>query len=150
MEKPLPTSEAAIPSNVPQTQQSVRSTDIAEREEVRGLLDQVRKAQLGKDINLFLQAYSPTFPNLAEKKASLLKTWQKYNYLDVDFNIDNIQKKNSHTIIAKFVWDITLEDVHSKKRDNRIIDYIISFSDVSGKRQIQEVTQEKKAIEAAA
>jgi hypothetical protein len=143
--KLLSTSENTIASNVSQAQQPIRSINIPEWEEVQGLLDQVRKAQLEKDINLFLGAYSPSFLNLSEKKENLLKSWQKYNYLDMDFNIENIQKKNAHTIIAKVVWDITLEEVHSKKRVNLVKDYIINFSDVSGKRQIQEVTEGKKS-----
>jgi hypothetical protein len=141
----LSTSDTIIASNAPQTQQPTRSINIPEWEEVQGLLNQVRKAQLEKDINLFLSAYSPNFPNLPEKKESLLRTWQKYTYLDMDFNIENIQKKSAHTIIAKVVWDITLEEVHSKKKVNLVKDYIINFSDVSGKRQIQEVTEGKKS-----
>ena len=144
LEKPLPTSEITISPRVPQTPKSERSTDILEREEVRGVLDQVRKAQLEKDINLFLQAYSPTYPSLVEKKESLLKSWKKYNYIDMDFNIENIQKKNAHTIIAEVACDITLEDIHSRKRSNLMKDYLIYFSNVSGKRLIQEVTQRKK------
>jgi hypothetical protein len=143
--KPLPTSENTISPQVPQTEKSEGLTDILEREEVRGVLDQVRKAQLAKDINLFLQAYSPTYPNLAEKKASLLRSWQKYNYLDMNFNIENIQKKNAHTIIAEVACDISLEDIHSKKRGNLMKDYIINFSNVSGKSLIQEVTKGKKS-----
>jgi hypothetical protein len=145
LEKPLSASEPAGAPQVHQIQPAARPTEISEREEVQGLLDQVRKAQMDKDINLFLKAYSPTYPNLDEKKKSLLKSWQKYNYLDVTFNIGNIQKKNPHTISAEVACDITLEDVQSKKKDNVMKDYIINFSNVSGKRLIQEVTQEKKS-----
>jgi hypothetical protein len=145
--KPSPTSVIAGAPLVPQPEPAVRSTDIPERKEVQSILDQVRKAQLAKDINLFLQAYSPTYPNLAEKKEGLLKSWQKYNYLDMNFIIENIQKQNTHTLIAEVACDITFEDIHSKKRSNLMKDYIINFSNVSGKRLIQEVTQDKKKDE---
>jgi hypothetical protein len=145
--KPSPTAVIAGAPQVPQPEPAVRSTDIPERKEVQLILDQVRRAQLVKDINLFLQAYSPTYPNLAEKKEDLLKSWQKYNYLDMNFIIENIQKKNAHTLVAEVACDITLEDIHSKKRSNLMKDYIINFSDVSGKRLIQEVTQDKKKDE---
>jgi hypothetical protein len=143
-QKTLPTSKPTVAPQVHQTQPSAKPTDISERQEVQGILDQIRKAQMEKDINLFLKVYSPTFPNLAEKKKSLLKSWQKYNYLDMNFNIANIQKKNAHTISAEVACDITLEDIQSKKKDNVMKNYIINFSDVSGKRLIQEVTQERK------
>jgi hypothetical protein len=144
LKKPSPASEIISAHQVPQTEAAVRSTDVPERKEVQVILDQVRKAQLENDINLFLKVYSPTFPNLAEKKKSLLKSWQKYNYLDMNFNIENIQKKNAQTIIAEVACDITLEDIHSKERNYLMKDYIINFSEVSGKRLIQGVTQGKK------
>lgn len=142
--KPLPMAETASQSNVPPTQQSVKPSVIPEWQEVQGTLDQLRRAQLAKDINLFLHAYSSTFPNLAEKKASLLKSWQKYNYLVMNFNIENIHKRDDQTIIAEVAWDITLEEVHTKKRVTLMKDYIINFSNVSGKPLIEEVTQEKR------
>jgi hypothetical protein len=145
LEKPLPTSESASVPQVHQTQQLDKTTGISEREKVQGILDQIRKAQLEKDINLFFKAYSPTFPNLVEKKKNLLKSWQKYNYLDMNFNIANIQKKKAHTVIAEVSCAITLEDIHSKKKDNVMKDYTIIFSDVSGQRLIQDVTQVKKS-----
>jgi hypothetical protein len=151
LEKPPPISETIPTPQVHQTQQQVlpaqqsaKPADVSERKELQSVLDQVRKAQMEKDINLFLQAYSPTYPNLPEKKEDLLRSWQKYNYLDMNFNIGNIQKKNAHTIIAEVACDITLEDIHSKKKSNLTKDYIINFSDISGKTLIQEVTQDKK------
>jgi hypothetical protein len=151
LERPSPTAEIIPPPQVHQTQQQIKPVQqsvqppiIPERKEVQSILDQVRRAQLEKNINLFLQAYSPTYPNLTEKKESLLKSWQKYNYLDMNFIIGNIQKKNAHTLVAEVACDITLEDVHSKKRSNLMKDYIINFSTVSGKSLIQEVTQDKR------
>jgi len=145
--KPSPTSVITSAPQVSPPEPVIRSAEITERKEVKSILDQVRRAQLVKDINLFLQAYSPTYPNLAEKKESLLKSWQKYNYLDMNFIIKNIQKKNAHTLIAEVACDITLEDIHSKKRSNLMKDYVINFSNVTGKRLIQEVTQDKKKDE---
>jgi len=139
--------EAAAPASIPET--SPPAAIPAEWQEIQGILDQLRKAQLDKDIDLFFHAYSPTFPNLAEKKEGLLKTWQTYNYIDLNFNLENIQKKDAHTIVAEVACDITLEDVRSKKKSNLLTDYNISFSNVSGKWLIQGLAEGKKAREAA-
>ena len=117
---------------------------------VMGIIEQVRTAQLTKDINLFLNAYSPTFSDIDKKKASMLKIWQQYDYLDMKFHVDNIVKPNDHIIIAKISWDITLEDVHLKKKSNLLRDYTILFSDTSGKWLIQELVQGDKTSEIAA
>jgi hypothetical protein len=144
LEKPAPAAVITSTPRAAKIEPAVRSTDIPERKEVQSILDQIRKAQLEKNINLFLQVYSPTYPNLAEKKESLLRSWQKYTYLDMNFTIGNIQKKNAQTLIAEVACNITLEDIHSKMRSNLVKDYLINFSNVDGKRLIQEVTQDKK------
>jgi hypothetical protein len=149
-EKSLPSSGTNVSPQVPSGQQAIRPIPMPEWEAVTGLLEQVREAQLKKDIGLFLEAYSPTFPDLAQKKENILKTWEKYDYLDMHFNIENIQKTNANTIVAKVVWDITLTDVHSKKKSTLVRDYTVHFSQVSGKWLIQELIQGDQTSEVAA
>jgi hypothetical protein len=144
------TSEIIAPSQVPPTQQAVEPVPIPEWQEVTGILEQVRTAQLKKDMSLLLNAYSPKYPNIDQKKASILKTWQQYDYLDMQFRIENIQKPDAHTILAKVSWEITLEDIHSKKKTNLLKGYTIHFSDDSGKWLIQKLNQGAKALEVAA
>jgi len=142
-EKIMPAPEATVPANIHENQPS--TAILGEWQEIQGILEQLRKAQLEKDIDLFFNAYSSTFPNLSEKKESLLKSWQKYNYLDMNFNIENIQKKDANTILVEVTCDITLEDVRSKKKSNLSNDYNIYFSNASGKWLIQGLIEGKKA-----
>ena len=142
-EKSRPAPEAARPATIVETPPPAAA--LVERQEIQGILDQLRKAQLAKDINLFFDAYSPTFPNLAEKKAGLLRTWQKYNYLDLNFNLANIQKQDAHTIVAEVACDTTLEDVLSKDKRNLASNFNIYFSNVSGKWLIQGLTEGKNS-----
>lgn len=131
-------------SQVPPIRQSVEYAAIPEWEEVWGILEQIREAQLKKDIHLFLKAYSPEFPNLGKKKASLLRTWKNYDYLELHFIVERIQKPDPHTIVAKVLWNITLEDLHSGKKSILLKDYTVHFSQVSGKWLIQELAQEEQ------
>ena len=135
---------------VPPMQESRQKSVIPEWGAVMGIIEQIRTAQLTKDINLFLNAYSPTFSNIDKKKASMLKIWHQYDYVDMKFHVDHIAKPNDHLIIAKVSWDITIEDVHLKKKSNLVRDYTILFSDTSGKWLIQELVQGDKTSEIAA
>ena len=150
LEKPGQTSEIIARLQVSPTQQTIKSSPIPEWEEVTGILEQIRKAQLKKDINLFINAYSSSFPNIDKKKENILKTWRQYDYLNMHFNVESIQKPNTHTIIARVAWDITLVDVRSKKKSNLLKDYTIHFSDVSGKWFIQELIQGEKTSKVSA
>jgi hypothetical protein len=135
---------------VPPMQESQHKPVIPEWGAVVGIIEQVSTAQLTKDINLFLNAYSPTFSEIDKKKASMLKIWQQFEYLDMKFHVNNIVKPNDHIIIAKVTWDITFEDVHLKKKSNLLRDYTILFSDTSGKWLIQELFQGDKTSDVAA
>jgi hypothetical protein len=149
LEKSAPPAGVVVSPQVPPAQQVIKSIPIPEWEAVTAILEQVRNAQLQKNIGQFLEAYSPTFPNLDKKKESILKTWEKYDYLDMRFSIENIQQPNANTIIAKVVWDITLEDVNSKKKSTLVRDYVVHFSHASGKWLIQELIQGERASEMA-
>ena len=144
-EKNPPAPAAARPANITETPPP--TTALVERQEIQAILDRLRQAQLAKDINLFFDAYSPTFPNLAAKKEGILKTWQKYKYLDLNFNLASIQKKDAHTIVAEIACDTTLEDILSKKQRNLESNFNIYFSNVSGKWLIQGLTEGKKTRE---
>jgi hypothetical protein len=133
------TSIAAMPSQVPPTPPLMQSASLPEWEQINGILEQIRTGQLKKDLQLIINAYSPDFPNMYQKKENILKTWQQYDFLEMHYNIENIQKLNDHTIIAKVVWDITLEDLRSRKKSNLLKEYTIHFSDVAGKWLIQEL-----------
>jgi hypothetical protein len=146
----LPSSATIVSPQTPPAQQVIKTVPIPEWEAITELLEQVRQAQLKKDIGLFLEAYAPTYPHLDKKKESILKTWEKYDYLDMHFTIENIQKADAHTIIATVIWDMTLEDVLSKKKSALVKDYTVHFSQVSGKWLIQELIQEEKTSEKAA
>jgi|WetSurMetagenome_2_1015567.scaffolds.fasta_scaffold83667_2 hypothetical protein len=147
--KPEPAANL-MASPVPPAQQSPAIAAPSEWEEITGVLEQIREAQLKKDINLFLGAYSPGFPDIDKKKENILKTWQQYNYVDMQFHIEDLQKPGAHTVVAKIAWNITLEDVRSKKKSTMAKDYTIHFSDASGKWLIQELIQEEKTSAVAA
>jgi hypothetical protein len=66
------------------------------------------------------------------------------------FTIESLQKTNANTLVAKVVWDITLEDLNSKKKSTLVRDYVVHFSQVSGKWLIQKLIQEEQTSEVAA
>jgi hypothetical protein len=112
-------------------------------EKVQGILQQVREAQLHKDINLFMAAYSPSFPDLAAKKARILKTWERYNYLDLNFTVENFSSQKPGSIMAKVAWALTLKDRRSQEKMNLVKKYTVYFVNESGKWLIQNLVPEK-------
>jgi hypothetical protein len=121
------------------SQRSIKPSHIPEWGEVKGILELIRSAQLKNDINLFLNAYSPSFPNISKKKEDILKIWQQYHYLDMHYYIDDIKKIDVNTIIARVTWEITYIDAHTNKKKTLLRNYTVYLSDISGKLLIQEL-----------
>jgi hypothetical protein len=47
------------------------------------LLENVRLANLRKDINLFMSCYASDFKDREERRRTALESWSRYNYLDL-------------------------------------------------------------------
>ena len=92
------------------------------------LLNQIREAQLQKNIELFMSSFSAKFPQLEEKRLTALKIWQLYDYIDMKFEIKDIKKQDNNNASAIIYWQI-----EAKKRSTGIIkhfnrSYYVSFS----------------------
>ncbi|MBM4276968.1 MAG: nuclear transport factor 2 family protein [Deltaproteobacteria bacterium] len=60
-----------------------------EIEKIRNLLENIRKANLRKDIDLFLSCYSNDFKDREGKKKSTLESWENFNFLDLTYALGN-------------------------------------------------------------
>jgi hypothetical protein len=110
---------------------------LSEREDLINLLTKIREAQLKKDINLFMTAYSPDFPEVGQKRETTLTIWKKYTYLDSDFKLTDLQEETPTTILGKVIWNIKARD--QKNGSIKILTkaYHVTFTKGSGKWLIQ-------------
>ncbi len=133
---------SATSSTVPKTAgrvQSGKSRAIPETEDLLRLLDQIRQAQLTKDIHMFLGAYAPTFPNLTRKREVTLNIWKKYDYLESQFQISEVVPQSDTLILAKVTWHIQARDRKTDEIKNISKSYQVEFSKESGKWLIQKL-----------
>jgi hypothetical protein len=109
------------------------SIALSEQEDLINLLTKIRDAQLKKDIHLFMEAYSPDFPEVAQKRDTTLTIWKKYTYLDAQFKLTDLQPETPTTILGNVIWNIKAKD--QKNGSIRIFTktYQVTFSKGSGK-----------------
>lgn len=105
----------------------------SERRELLELLNHIREAQLKKDIKQFLGAYSPNFPDLAQRRELILSIWNKYDYLDAQFRLSDITVKNSGLILAKVTWIIKARERQNNATKTFSKTYQVYFSKDSGR-----------------
>jgi len=103
------------------------------------ILDQIREAHYKKDIRMFTAAYSPTFPGLVQKQELTLKGWQRYDYLDLDYNVSGLQQKNATTISGIVTWHIKTRDLKNDEIKTFSKEYQVKFSKESGHWLIKDI-----------
>jgi hypothetical protein len=60
-----------------------------EIERIKALLENIRKANLQKNIDLFMSCYALDFKDRESKKRSTLENWKDLHYLDLSYNVKN-------------------------------------------------------------
>jgi ribosomal protein L40E len=74
---------SAAPS--PQSQSPV--SENKEAEKIRSLFENIRQANLKKNIGLFMSCYSYDFEDKEGKRLAVLETWENFNYLDLSYRL---------------------------------------------------------------
>ena len=65
-------------------------TSVSDREEIENitkLFENIRRANLKKDIDLFMSCYSAGFKDQEGKKRETLKNWENFTYINLSYNL---------------------------------------------------------------
>ncbi|MEJ5330135.1 MAG: hypothetical protein WHT07_08270 [Desulfobaccales bacterium] len=109
------------------------------REDLAGLLNRIREAQFAKDPELFLSAYSPTLPDLARKRETMVSLWQRYDYLDMHYHVKDLKAVSDGVVRGTVTWDFTTRDRATQAVKSHIKTYQVQFTRASGQWLIQEL-----------
>jgi ribosomal protein L37E len=96
-----------VTDTTPSSSVPITSTDLApesqEKEEIEGLLEKIKKANLEKNIDLFMACYSAKFKDRERKKRLTLASWRNFNYLHLSYNLKG-QSISGNTAKARVEW----------------------------------------------
>jgi ketosteroid isomerase-like protein len=73
---------------------------------VQAILDDIKEAQLSKDIDRLMQIYAADFPDLKEKREKILQTWQFFDFRNLNYTIEELKLLDADRIMAQVVWEI--------------------------------------------
>jgi len=94
------------PISPAQTQPSTTSENQAQAvEKIKSLFENIRQANIQKNIDLFMSCYSLDFKDREEKKKSTLENWQNFDYFDLLYDLKS-QAISGDTANAKVEWVI--------------------------------------------
>jgi hypothetical protein len=79
--------EIASPSTGTSSQGQPPVSKNEEADKVRSLFENIRQANLKKNIGLFMSCYSHDFEDKEGKRIAVLETWENFNYLDLSYHL---------------------------------------------------------------
>jgi hypothetical protein len=139
-EAPAPVSPAAPPAPSPAPETApLAEADL--KEQLQKELTILRDAQLRKDIAQFMSVYSLTYPELDDKRASALKSWENYDFTNLVFTLDKIQSIDTDNAIAWVTWymDTKNRRTHALASSSQI--FQVRFAKEQGKWRIRSLEE---------
>jgi len=118
--------------SLPSTNPTKPLAEAQEIEKIRSLFENIRKANLQKNIDLFMSCFSRDFNDRDGKRLDTLKMWENFNYLDLTYEMKN-KSISEETSSIRLEWLLkttkkgsrkiqegrTLLDVTLKREDGR-------------------------------
>ena len=99
---PNATATVSIPKETAVTPDAAL-VEALEVEKIKSLLENIRQANLQKDIDLFISCYASDFKDREGKKKATLDNWKKFDYLDLSYDLKN-PLISGDTAKAKVEW----------------------------------------------
>ncbi len=97
------------------------SLEEQEAERIKGLLENIRQANLREDINLFMSCYALDFKGREEKKRSTLETWRSSDFLHLSYDLKN-QSVSGNTANIKVEWLSKIsQKINGQLQEGRIV-----------------------------
>jgi hypothetical protein len=129
---------AASPPNPISSQNRATATEKEEIEKIRELFENIRQANLKKNISLFMSCYARDFEDKKGKRLATLETWENFNYLDLSYDLKN-QTISGDAADLSVEWLIrTSPKAGGQPQDSRTV-LDVSLSREEGNWKIKEI-----------
>jgi hypothetical protein len=118
---PLSKEIAATPAGTPSPQGQSPVSKNEEAKKIRALFENIRQANLKKNISLFMSCYSRDFEDKEGKRLAVLETWESFNYLDLSYHLKK-QTITEDTADVRVEWRTRISPkVNGQSQDTRTV-----------------------------
>jgi hypothetical protein len=124
---PLPPLEGKAPAQI-----AAAADRSALQTQAAAVLNNLRAAQMEKDIAKFLKSYASTFPGLDKKQQKTLAIWKKYDYLALHYDMRDFSILDPKTLTALVRWDLETRNRANQAKENSTLTYKVWFSQEGG------------------
>lgn len=72
--------------------------------DIERLLNQIKEANLTKNILLYMDTLSAIYPQLDKKRQQVSKTWEKFDFTEMTFTVNKIRGLGNGNVVAEVNW----------------------------------------------
>jgi hypothetical protein len=113
-------------------------------DQVSAVLSNLQEAQLKKNIFLYMSCYSYIFPTLDDRRQEVLKSWENFNFISLNFDLEDLKSLGPDRARAKVTWDIQVQNRQTQEFQNFTQAYKVGFAQEMGHwriRSLEEIEQ---------
>ncbi len=97
----------------------------------------IGEANQKKDLAQLLSYYSPNFPRLPQRAQHISESWKIYDYPKMDFQIREISLLDDTTALARVIWNVEAQNLHTRQSKTVSKIYLIRFVRESGQWRVK-------------
>jgi hypothetical protein len=106
------------------------------------LLEDIRQANLKKNISLLMSCYASDYEGLEERRRTALQSWEKYTYLDLDYVL-KVESISIDAATARVEWKIRSIPIAGGQSEEGKSTLNVKFQKEKNKWKIKEVSPAK-------
>lgn len=119
--RPILKKIAISPSPPPSPNRPPTAMGGQEVEKIKSLFENIKQANLKKNIDLFMSCFSRDFNGMEGKRLDTLKMWENYNYLDLSYDFKE-QTISGDTANVRLEWLVrTSQKMGKQPREGRTV-----------------------------
>jgi hypothetical protein len=115
-----------LPSSIAAPLLPSASTKTHEVEKIKSLLEDIKQANLRKDIHLFMSCYSIDFKDRNGKRLATLESWKAFDYLDLSYDLKRQTiSEDTADIRVEWVIDISEKMGGAPQKSKAVLDVLL-------------------------
>ena len=114
------------------------------KDQLTELLNQLREAQLKKDISQYAQAFAPNFPDFDKRRQKTLAVWEAYDYSALDFELAEVKLLDADHAQSTVTWKLNIQEKTNHTAKSETQSYKVWFSKDAGKWRISNLEMVRK------
>ncbi len=114
------------------------------KSQLEALLSAMKEANQKKDLDAFMNAYSPNFAHLAQKKRNTQRIWALYDFPEMKYHLEEAELLAPDRAYARVKWDIASQNRWTKKTESVTLTYRVWFTKEPVQWRIQNLEKENQ------